>query len=139
MDLGQRGRAAGALDVSLSSLQMKKGRPGTLLSIVCRPELEGVLTTIVLRGTTTLGVRSHDVRRTELERRFVTVHTAYGDLRLKLGLLGGELVNASPEYDDCAQAARTHGVPVKDVLAAALAAGVPPGVGAPHTPDAASR
>lgn len=116
--------AAGALDVTLAPLQMKKGRPGTLLSVLCRPELEGVLTTIVLRGTTTLGVRSHDVRRTELERRFVSVSTPYGDVRVKLGLLGGERVNASPEYEDCARAARAHRVPVKDVLAAALAAAV---------------
>lgn len=131
--------AAGALDVSLAALQMKKGRPGTLLSVLCRPELEGVLTTIVLRGTTTLGVRSHDVRRTELERRFVTVPTTYGDVRLKLGLLGGELVNASPEYEDCARAARAHGVPVKEVLAAALAAGTPHGAGTPRAKDDAPR
>lgn len=113
--------AAGALDVALVSLQMKKGRPGTQLQIVARPELEGLLTGLVLRNTTTLGVRSHDVRRTELERRWETVQTAYGPVRIKLGLLGDEPLNAAPEYDDCVAAARAHGVPVKVVLAAALA------------------
>jgi uncharacterized protein (DUF111 family) len=114
--------AAGALDVALSPLQMKKGRPGTLLSVVARPELEGVLSGIVLRETTTLGVRSHDVRRTELLRRHETVATRFGDVRIKLGLLGGDVVNASPEYDDCERLARERGVPLKDVLAAAAAA-----------------
>lgn len=114
--------AAGALDVALSPLQMKKQRPGTLLSVVARPELEGVLSGILLRETTTLGVRSHDVRRTELERRIETVETRFGAVHVKLGLLGGEVVNVSAEYDDCERLAAAAGVPVKDVLAAAVAA-----------------
>jgi len=114
--------AAGALDVALLPLQMKKQRPGSLLSVLARPELEGVLTEIMLRETTTLGVRSHDVRRTELARRHERVATRFGELRVKLGLLGEECVNVSPEYEDCERAARAHGVPVKEVLAAALVA-----------------
>ncbi|MHC4845905.1 MAG: nickel pincer cofactor biosynthesis protein LarC [Planctomycetota bacterium] len=114
--------AAGALDVALIPMQMKKQRPGTLLSVLARPELEGVLTGIVLRETTTLGVRSHDVRRTELERRHETVETTYGSVRVKLGLLGGEVVNLAPEYDDCERSARERGVHVKDMLTAAIAA-----------------
>ena len=114
--------AAGALDVALSALQMKKQRPGTLLTVVARPELEGVLSGLILRETTTLGVRSHDVRRTELERRSEPVETRFGTVSVKLGVLGGEVVNVSAEYDDCERAAREHGVPVKDVLAAAAAA-----------------
>jgi len=114
--------AAGALDVALTPLQMKKQRPGTLLTIVARPELEGVLSGIILRETTTLGVRSHDVRRTELERRIETVETRYGPVRVKLGLLGGEVVNVSAEYDDCERAANRAGSAVKEVLAAAVAA-----------------
>ena len=114
--------AAGALDVALASLQMKKQRPGTLLIVVARPELEGVLTGILLRETTTLGVRSHDVRRTELERRLESVETRFGAARVKLGLLGDEVVNVSAEYDDCERLAVAAGVPVKDVLAAAVAA-----------------
>lgn len=115
--------AAGALDVCLVPIQMKKHRPGTLLQIVGRPALEGVLTGIVLRETTTLGVRSYDVRRVELERHHRTVDTRFGSLRLKCGVLGSEVVNVSPEYDDCLALARQHGVPVKDVFAAAAAAG----------------
>ena len=114
--------AAGALDVALLPLQMKKGRPGTLLQVIARPELEGLLSGIVLRSTTTLGVRSHDVRRTELARRHATVSTPFGPVRVKQGLLGDECVTTSPEYDDCVALARRQGVPVKDVLAAALAA-----------------
>jgi len=114
--------AAGALDVALAPLQMKKQRPGTLLSVIARPELEGVLSGIILRETTTLGVRSHDVRRTELERRLEAVETRFGTVRVKLGLLGAEVVNVSAEYDDCERRAAESGVPVKDVLAAAVAA-----------------
>jgi hypothetical protein len=113
---------AGALDVALVPLQMKKQRPGTLLSVLARPELEGVLTGLILRETTTLGVRSHDVRRTELAREWQTVATRYGELRVKLGRLGDEIVNVAPEYEDCLGAARAAGVPLKDVLNAAVAA-----------------
>jgi uncharacterized protein (TIGR00299 family) protein len=120
-EVAQRLFAAGALDVALVPLQMKKGRPGTLLSVVARPELEGVLSGLLLRETTTLGVRSHDVRRTELQRRHETIETRFGAVRVKLGLLGGEIVNATPEYDDCERLAHEHGVPLKDVLAAAAA------------------
>lgn len=113
---------AGALDVALLPIQMKKGRPGTLLQVQCRPDLEGLLTGIMLRETTTLGVRSHDVRRTELARRHETVTTPWGPIPVKLGLLGGEVISMAPEYDDCVQLASAAGVPVKDVLAAAAAA-----------------
>jgi hypothetical protein len=101
---------------------MKKQRPGTLLSVLARPELEGVLTGLILRETTTLGVRSHDVRRTELAREWQTVATRYGELRVKLGRLGDEIVNVAPEYEDCLAVARAAGVPLKDVLNAAVAA-----------------
>jgi hypothetical protein len=111
--------AAGALDVCLIPLQMKKQRPGTLLQVVCRPALEGVLTGLILRETTTLGVRSHDVRRVELERHHRPIETRFGTLRLKCGVLGEDIVNVSPEYDDCLALAHEHDVPVKDVIAAA--------------------
>jgi len=124
---------AGALDVALLPLQMKKGRPGTLLQVICRPELEGLLSGIVLRSTTSLGLRSHDVRRTELQREHQTVDTAFGSLRIKLGLLGGEVITRAPEYADCVARAAEHGVPVKDVLAAALAAA--PGAGVRPSED----
>lgn len=113
---------AGALDVSLLPLQMKKGRPGTLLQVQCRPDLEGLLSGIVLRQTTTLGIRSHDVRRIELARRYENVETPWGSIPVKLGLLGGEVVSLAPEYEDCVRLANVAGVPVKDVLAAAAAA-----------------
>jgi len=118
-DLGARLFEAGALDVALIPQQMKKGRPGTLVQVLSRPEMETVLCEVLLRQSTTLGVRSHDVRRIELERRHERVQTRWGDVRLKVGMLGGEVLNVAPEFDDCLAVARAAGVPVKDVLAAA--------------------
>lgn len=114
--------AAGALDVALSAVQMKKQRPGTVVTVVCRPDDEEALTAVLLRESTTLGVRSWDVRRAELARDFVPVATRFGEVTVKVGRLGGAVVNLAPEYDDCAARAREHGVPLKDVLAAAIAA-----------------
>jgi pyridinium-3,5-bisthiocarboxylic acid mononucleotide nickel chelatase len=113
---------AGALDVALSPLSMKKGRPGQRLTIVCRASDRKVLTDLLFRESTTLGVRAYPVERDELERRHIEVETPYGKLRIKLGLLRGEVLNAAPEYDDCVAAAQKHGVPLKEVMAAAVAA-----------------
>ncbi len=112
----------GALDVALSAVQMKKHRPGTVVTVVARPHDEDTLTAVLLRESTTLGVRSWTVRRAELAREHREVATRFGIVRIKLGRLGGEIVNRAPEYDDCATRAREHDVPVKDVLAAAIAA-----------------
>jgi hypothetical protein len=121
-DAAQRCFEAGALDVWVTSAQMKKGRPGIVLSALARPADERAVAHAILRETTALGVRVHAVRRWELERRQVTVR-AYGEaVRVKLGILDGEPVNAAPEHDDCLAAATRTGRAVKDVWAAALAA-----------------
>jgi len=114
---------AGAYDVWTTPVQMKKQRPGVLLAVVAPPDREDALTALLLRETTTLGVRSHDVRRTGLARRLVGVETPYGRVRVKLGMMGETCVDLSPEYDDCARRAAEHEVPVKDVLTAAIVAG----------------
>jgi hypothetical protein len=121
-DAVERCFAAGALDVWVSAVQMKKGRPGIVLSALARPADERAVAHAILRETTALGVRVSPVRRWELERRSVTVEVDGEPVRVKLGILAGEPVNAAPEHDDCVAAARRSGRSVKDVWASALAA-----------------
>jgi uncharacterized protein (TIGR00299 family) protein len=113
----------GALDVSLTPVFMKKGRPGVLLSVLVEPHrLESALATI-FRETTTLGVRVSPVVRRKLERRIEPVETPYGRIRVKVALLGGAVRSVAPEYDDCRRAAEQHGVALRQVYDAAIAAG----------------
>jgi uncharacterized protein (TIGR00299 family) protein len=111
--------AAGALEVYFASVQMKKNRPGTLLTILCRPEQREELSAIVFRETTTIGVRYHEVLRERLEREIVAVDTPIGTVRFKVARLGGRIVNAAPEFEDCLRIASERKVPLKDVQAAA--------------------
>ncbi len=117
--------AAGALDAALSPLTMKKGRPGQRLTVVCQQRDRTSLTELIFRESTTIGIRSYAVERDELERRFAEVTTPWGRVRVKVALLGGQVVNRTPEYEDCLALALSAGVPLKDVIAAAQAA--PPG------------
>jgi len=114
--------AAGALDVYYTAVQMKKNRPGTLVTVMAPPERRTALSAIVFRETTTLGVRYHDVEREVLARDIVTVTTPWGDVPIKVARLGGAVTNAAPEFDACVTLARAHGVPVKDIQAAAMKA-----------------
>ena len=111
--------AAGALEVYFASVQMKKNRPGTLLTILARPEQREELSAIVFRETTTIGVRYHEVLRERLEREIVPVDTPLGTVRFKIARLGDTIVNAAPEFEDCLRIASERSVPVKDVQAAA--------------------
>ena len=114
--------ADGALDVYYTSIQMKKNRPGTLLSIIAPPAARERLTTLVFRETTTIGVRHREMDRECLERESLVVETPFGPVRVKIARRLGELMNASPEFEDCARVAAAHGRPVKDVQAAAVKA-----------------
>lgn len=114
--------AAGALDAFVTPAFMKKNRPGAQLTVLAREELAELLADLVLRETTALGVRMYAVRRRELARRHVEVETRWGAVRVKLGLLGDEVVNFTPEFDDCERLATAAGVPVKRILQAASAA-----------------
>ena len=114
--------AEGALDVWVAPVTMKKGRPGQLLGVLATGDKREALTALLLRETTTLGVRAHPVERTVTERSFETVETPYGSVRIKRASFGGATVNLAPEYEDCARLARERGVPLKRVVAAALAA-----------------
>jgi uncharacterized protein (TIGR00299 family) protein len=111
--------AAGALDVFFASVQMKKNRPGTLLTVLSRPEQREELSAIVFRETTTIGVRYHEVLRERLEREIVAVPTPLGTVRFKVARLGDTIVNAAPEFEDCLRIASERHVPVKEVQASA--------------------
>ncbi len=113
---------AGALDAYLTPVQMKKGRPGILVTVLAPPARQEAIEELLFRETTTLGVRRQEWDRTVLERETATVDTAYGPIRVKIGRRGDRVYNAWPEFDDCQRAAKDKKVPVKDVLAEALAA-----------------
>ncbi|HEX9764790.1 MAG TPA: nickel insertion protein, partial [Candidatus Acidoferrales bacterium] len=109
--------AAGALDVYYTPVQMKKNRPGVVLTVICPPEKTDALVRLLFEQTTTIGLRQSSARRRVLERTFVTVKTPLGEVRMKLARLNGRILNAAPEYDDCQRLAREKGVPLKQVLA----------------------
>ena len=110
---------AGALDVWLTPGQMKKNRPATVVEILCRKDKADELRTLLLKHTTTLGVREHDVTRYSLQRRIETVQTSYGPVRIKVATLPDGSIKVAPEHDDCAARAVEHNVAVKDVWMAA--------------------
>ncbi len=113
--------AAGALDVFLIPIQMKKNRPGTLLSVLCEPGKAEAMAEIVLAETSTFGVRISSRERICLERHWKEVTTEFGRIRIKIGELRGRAVTAAPEYEDCRKAAAQHGVPVREVYESAAA------------------
>jgi pyridinium-3,5-bisthiocarboxylic acid mononucleotide nickel chelatase len=114
--------ASGALDVRLTPVIMKKGRPGTLLTVLCNPSESAALEHLILTETSTLGLRIRQDRRSCLRRSYVTVSTRYGDIRIKIGSRAGETLNAAPEFEDCRKAAAQHHVAVKLVQQAAIGA-----------------
>jgi uncharacterized protein (TIGR00299 family) protein len=114
--------AAGALDVWTTPAQMKKGRPGFVLSVLARPHDEQAVARAVLEQTSALGLRVSRLARYELEREERSVELDGGSVRVKIGRLDGRVVNVAPEHDDCAALAARTGRPVKSVWAAALAA-----------------
>jgi pyridinium-3,5-bisthiocarboxylic acid mononucleotide nickel chelatase len=114
--------AAGALEVFYVPVQMKKNRPGTLLTVVAVPALRVAMSDIIFSETTTIGLRYSEVERDCLVREFVEVETPAGTVRVKLARRDGRIVNAVPEFDDCARLAAAKGLPVKDVQALAMKA-----------------
>ena len=114
--------AAGALDVFYTPVQMKKNRPGTLLTVVARPDRQGAIADIIFRETTTIGLRHYEVDRECLPRELVTVETPLGAVRFKVARRDGRVVNAVPEFEDCSRLAAAHHLPVKEVQAIAVRA-----------------
>ncbi len=122
--------AAGALDAFLTPIQMKKQRPGVLLTVLCRPDRRAALLDVLFRESTTFGVREYPVARTVLEREHRHVDTPYGSVRVKIGYWQGEPVTAAPEYEDCRRAAARAGAPLRRVIEAAARAAPEWGQGA---------
>jgi pyridinium-3,5-bisthiocarboxylic acid mononucleotide nickel chelatase len=110
----------GALDAFGTPVQMKKSRPGMLLTVLCRTEDSQRLTKFILAETTTLGVRIRRESRAALARRYVSVSTKWGDVRMKLANLNGSISNYAPEYEDCRQIAKEKKVPLKSVMQEAI-------------------
>ena len=111
---------AGALDVYCTAISMKKNRPGTLISVICRPDQVQSLESILFNESTTLGVRCHLCQRTILERKLHAVETPYGTINIKVGYLNGKEMSCSPEFEDCRQSAKKHQIPVKNVMISAI-------------------
>lgn len=111
---------SGALDAFGTPVQMKKSRPGMLLTVLCRTEDSQRLTKFILAETTTLGVRMRQESRAALTRRHVSVSTKWGDVRIKLANLNGSISNYAPEYEDCRQIAKEKKVPLKTVMQEAI-------------------
>ena len=113
---------AGALDVYYAPVQMKKSRPGTLVTVLARPEDREKLSGILFSETTTIGVRHQEMMRECLDREIVSVETPVGTVRFKVAKREGHVLNASPEFDDCARVAADNGLPIKAVQAIAIKA-----------------
>jgi uncharacterized protein (TIGR00299 family) protein len=115
--------AEGALDLFYTPVQMKKNRPGTLLTLLCAPEDRERMTTLIFRETTTLGLRYRDEQREVLRREHVLVETPYGPIKVKVARApDGRVINYAPEFEDCREAAARHQVAVREVQTAALTA-----------------
>jgi uncharacterized protein (TIGR00299 family) protein len=106
----------GALDAFGMPVQMKKNRPGTLLTVLCKPEDAGKLTQLIFTETTTLGVRRRDEMRRTLARRWEKVQTQWGEVRMKIASMNGTVTNYAPEYEDCRRIAAERRVPLKQVM-----------------------
>ena len=112
---------AGALDAFVTPIQMKKNRPGVMVSVLCDEAQIPALEDLLFRETATLGIRRYPVSRHKLKRQAIEVETPFGPVRGKLGWLGDRPPTFSPEYDDCANRRRA-GVPLREVYDAAHAA-----------------
>jgi hypothetical protein len=111
--------ALGALDVFHTPIQMKKNRPGVLLSLLCAESEADTFSELILKETTAFGVRRHLAERRKLHREFTTVKTPHGEVTVKLGRLDGQVIQAAPEYESCRRVAGQAGVPLKQVYEAA--------------------
>jgi uncharacterized protein (TIGR00299 family) protein len=118
----EKALAAGALDVFATPVQMKKNRPGMLVTLLCAPTDADKLSDMLFSETTTIGLRSYEARRRVLAREAVTVKTPHGEVRMKVSRLNGHILNATPEFEDCRRVAEEHRVPLKQILSEAALA-----------------
>jgi uncharacterized protein (TIGR00299 family) protein len=118
----EKALAAGALDVYTTPVQMKKNRPGTLLTLLCKPQDANALMSLIFAETTTFGARTYNAQRRTLPRESVNVHTQYGDVRIKLSRVNGHVQHVAPEFEDCRKLAVEKNVPLQRVISDALRA-----------------
>jgi hypothetical protein len=118
----EKALAAGALDVYIAPVQMKKNRPGTLLTLLCKPQDTNALMSLIFAETTTFGARTYTAQRRTLPRESVNVHTQYGDVRIKLSRVNGLIQHLAPEFEDCRKLAVEKNVPLQRVISDALRA-----------------
>jgi uncharacterized protein (TIGR00299 family) protein len=116
----ERALGAGALDVYTTPVQMKKNRPGTLLTVLCKPQDTNALMSLIFAETTTFGARSYRAERRVLPREWVNVATDFGDVRIKVSRMNGRILHVAPEYDDCRRLAVEKNVPLQRVITAAM-------------------
>src|ERR1700726_1323276 len=116
----EKALAAGALEVFTTPVQMKKNRPGTLLTVLCRPADVQALMSLIFAETTTFGVRTHIAQRRVLPRESVKVNTKFGEVRVKLSRVNGRILHVAPEYEDCRKLAEEKNVPLQRVINEAL-------------------
>jgi pyridinium-3,5-bisthiocarboxylic acid mononucleotide nickel chelatase len=120
--LVEKALAAGALDVFHTPIQMKKSRPGVLLTVLCEPSEADRFSEMLLRETSAFGVRRTQAERRKLRRETIRVQTPFGEVEVKLGRLNGQVVQAAPEFESCQKLALERNVPLKQIYQAALAA-----------------
>ena len=120
----ERALAAGALDVFTAPVQMKKGRPGTLLTLLCKPDRAKELMDLVFAETTTFGLRSYTAQRRVLPREWESVQTRFGEVRLKVARVKGKVLQVSPEYEDCRKLAEEKKVALREVMEEAMRQGL---------------
>jgi pyridinium-3,5-bisthiocarboxylic acid mononucleotide nickel chelatase len=116
----EKALAAGALDVYTTPVQMKKNRPGTLLTLLCKPQDANALMSLIFAETTTFGARIYNAQRRTLPRELVSVHTQFGDVRIKLSRVNGRILHAAPEFEDCRKLAVEKNVPLQRIISEAL-------------------
>jgi uncharacterized protein (TIGR00299 family) protein len=116
----EKALAAGALDVYTTPVQMKKNRPGILLTVLCRPHDTNSLMSLIFAETTTFGARTYRAQRRALPRELVSVTTSFGEVHLKISRVNGRVLHIAPEYDDCRKLALERNVPLQQVIAEAL-------------------
>jgi pyridinium-3,5-bisthiocarboxylic acid mononucleotide nickel chelatase len=113
---------AGAVDVFYAPVQMKKNRPGTLVTVIAAPDRREALASVLFVESTTIGVRYREMLRERLERELRTIDTPVGQIRFKVATRDGQILNAAPEFEDCVRAATSAGLSIKDVQAIAVKA-----------------
>lgn len=116
----EKALGAGALDVYTTPVQMKKNRPGTLLTVLSKPGDRNALMELIFAETTTFGVRTYPAQRRVLPREWVRVGTEFGEVRIKVSRVNGRILHVTPEFEDCKRVAKEKGVPLQRVIAEAI-------------------